>query len=69
MVIVFITVTFFFSCKKSTHEVAPVKNDMVGAARVPDSKVISGNITAQSNEEETALKLQFPGISLFSLRT
>jgi len=42
---------------------------MVGAARVPDSKVISGNITAQSNEEETALKLQFPGISLFSLRT
>jgi hypothetical protein len=55
MVIIFVTATFFFSCKKSTHEVVPVKNDMVEAARVLDSKVISGNITTQSNEEEIAL--------------
>lgn len=45
----------FFSCKKEDNQIASFKNNMREAANTLDSKVISGTITTESNENEIAL--------------
>ncbi len=55
MITVLVAVMLLFSCKKGLVETVSVKNDMVEAAKVLDSKVLSGNVTIESNESELAL--------------
>ena len=55
IITVLVAVMLLFSCKKGSVETVSVKNDMAEAAKVLDGTVLSGNVTAESNESEIAL--------------
>lgn len=50
-----LAVTLLFSCRKGSVETVSIKNNMAEAAKVLDAKIISGNIKAESNENEIGL--------------